>query len=79
MGAAGRERGSVSAGNASGLRQSPNVGGAQSGAHRDDGPAHSPHSDPATDPELARLVEAWPNLTDDQRRRILTIAGEPGG
>jgi hypothetical protein len=68
MGAAGRERGSVSAGNNSSLRQSADASGAQSGAHRD--------QSPDTDPELARLIEAWPSLTPEQRKRIMIIAGE---
>lgn len=46
--------------------------GAPSGAPGNTNPAHNPHSDP----ELARLIAAWPNLTDAQHRRILAIANE---
>jgi hypothetical protein len=57
------------------LRQSEKDGGAQTGAARDaSGVLCQSGSDSGRAPDLARVVEAWPRLSDEARAAILKLA-----
>ena len=54
-------------------KQRPPVGGAESGAVG--------NNSTATDPDLAKVVEAWPRLPEPIKRAILAMieaSGQPG-
>lgn len=58
--------------NLSGTAQGAGQGGSNSGSNR-------PDSGPPTDPELARVVEAWPRLPGALRAGILAMVASAGG
>jgi hypothetical protein len=53
------------------LRGAGRSGAAQSGAA---GSGTGPHG-AATDPELRRVIDAWPQLPDDIKARVLALVG----
>ena len=68
MGGEGTELPAIPSGN---THDAP-AGGSNSGNTR-------PGSDPLTDPELARVVEAWPGLPTALRAGILAVVAAAGG